>query len=251
MLFADQTIVLTFGVENNNSIVTKQATEIFGSANALTYNVVSANNDYYISTLLCVNGIKSDISLNICHAEKQNAITTTRGKITTIGGDSANLSSLVAIFGNAQINGVLTTTNDNTFHIKFSGLHESSYTLYVLGTRSGSDWDVPTNYSLTGTKSFTISEEKQVYNGASKPSISGNVITAATYNSQGNTISNWLLMQFDFSPNEDNQSVVLSSWGNYGNIAAIALVEHSAPEPTTVTLGLLALTALAARRKRK
>ncbi|MBQ7024070.1 MAG: hypothetical protein IJN29_10830 [Akkermansia sp.] len=209
MLFADQTIVLTFGVENNNSIVTKEATEIFGSANALTYNVVSANNDYHISTLLCVNGIKSDISLNICHEEAQNAITTTRGKITTtIGGDSANLSSLVAIFGNAQINGVLTTTNDNTFHIKFSGLHESSYTLYVLGTRSGTDGNGTTNYSLTETKSFTISEEKQVYNGDSKPSISGNVITAATYNSQENTISNWLLMQFDFSPNEDKQSIM-------------------------------------------
>lgn len=250
MLFADQTIVLTFGVENNNSIVTKQATEIFGSANALTYNVVSANNDYYISTLLCVNGIKSDISLNICHAEKQNAITTTRGKITTIGGDSANLSSLVAIFGNAQINGVLTTTNDNTFHIKFSGLHESSYTLYVLGARGEASLGTSTNYSLTGASSLTIPEKNQIYNGAAIPTISGDTITAFTFNSN-TTITNWLLMQFDFTTSKTNSSVKLSSWGNDGNIAAIALVEHSAPEPTTVTLGLLALTALAARRRRK
>lgn len=251
ILLADQTFVITFGTDDKNSHTTESARDIMNNSDSLTYNVVSVNDDYHIaSPLLYTNNSESNVSMHIYHEESQKKISTNKSQITAINGAPENLMNLHTIFGGAEIAGVLTTTNDNTFHIKFSGLHESSYTLYVLGARGGASGGGSTNYSLTGASSLTIPEKNQIYNGAAIPTISGNTITASTFNSN-TTITNWLLMQFDFTTSETNSSVKLSSWGNDGNIAAIALVAHTIPEPTTTTLSLLALAALAGRRRRK
>ncbi len=247
MLFADQTIVLTFGTTQTNS-----QEQI--STDTLTYNKITAKSDYNTTykTFCYTDGSGSQISARFVNEENVNNISTSNGSITL----TDKTESLSNIFGDASINGVLTSTDSNTLQIIFKGMDSGNYTLYAFGARG----NIPspaaaTYYFLTGADNIKASvvaaANRDDYTIRTTSQYSGSpTIEAHTYNSSPNAIDKWTLMRFDFSVKEGTQQVIFNSASN-GNIAAIALVEHSAPEPTTTTLSLFALAALAGRRRRK
>lgn len=248
MLFADQTFVLTFGTEDKNSYTTESANGIMNNSDSLTYNVVSANRYYSIPNIVDTNNVSS-ISISLASSANQDDyIETNTGSITSIKDNSGIISS---IFGTAKIKGVLMTTNNDIATITFSELNKGTYTLYALGARGSkgsANWE--TSYKLNGNENINSLSCKILAHGQSTPKIENNVITASTFNNSGE-VSNWVLMEYNFDVSKDDTNIFFQSYGHSGNIAAVALVFHSTPEPATTTLSLLALAALASRRKRK
>ena len=252
MLLADQTFVITFGTDDKNSYTTESANGIMNNSDSLTYNVVSANRYYSIPNIVDTNNVSS-ISISLASSAYQDDyIETKTGSITSIKDNSGIISS---IFGTAQIKGVLMTTNENKATITFGELNKGTYTLYALGARGSKGLaDYKTSYELLGNENINdVSSKILAYGltyGLTPPKIDNNVITASTFNTSRD-ISNWVLMEFNFRVGSDSSRINFQSYGHSGNIAAVALVFHAIPEPTTSTLSLLALAALAARRRRK
>lgn len=245
MLFADQTIVLTFGTEKTNSLSKAETS-------SLTYNIVTAASDYTTrETIHYTDGsAASQLSLRFVNQENTNNISTSNGAITL----ADNIEQITSIFGDSTINGVLTSTDSNTLQIIFKGMDKGHYTLYTLAAIGKKPSPAAASYyflkDVDNIKASVIAEANSNYVILTTSLYSNTpTITAHTYNDSSN-ITRWALMQFDFSVKDGTELVIFNSASN-GNIAALALVEHSAPEPTTTTLSLLALASLAARRRRK
>lgn len=250
MLFADQAIVITFGKTQTNSQEQNSLEQI--STDTLTYNKITAKSDYTTTnkTFCYTDGSGSQISARFVNKEYTNNISTDNEAITL----ADNIEQITRIFGVDTINGVLTSTDSNTLQIMLKGLDSGNYTLYAFAARGDTPTQkAPTYYflsSVTDIKASVIAHANSYYEVLdSFGSTVTPTIEAHTYN-DSSKITRWALMKFDFSVKDGTEQVIFNSASN-GNIAAIALVEHSTPEPTTTTLGLLALTALAARRRRK
>jgi len=250
MLFADQAIVITFGETQTNSQEQNSQEQI--STDTLTYNKITANSDYNTTnkTFWYTDGTGSQISAWFVNEGNIISISTANKAITL----TDNIEQITRIFGVDTISGVLTSTNSHALQIMFKGLDSGNYTLYAFAARGDTPTQkAPTYYflsSVTDIKASVIADANSYYEVLDSSGYSDTpTITAHTYN-DSSSITRWALMQFDFSVKDGTEQVIFNSASN-GNIAAIALVEHSTPEPTTTTLSLLALTALAARRRRK
>lgn len=250
MLFADQAIVITFGKTLTNSQEQNSQEQI--STDTLTYNKITANSDYPTDNFCYTDGSGSQISARFVNEGNINNISTARGAITL----TDRIEPLSNVFGNATIDGVLISTDSHALQIMFKGLDSGNYTLYAFAARGDNPTPtVPTYYflsSVTDIKASVIAEANSKYEVLDSSNFSTTntpTITARTYNDDSK-ITRWALMKFDFSVKDGTEQVIFNS-ANNGNIAAIALVEHSTPEPTTTTLSLLTLATLTARRRRK
>lgn len=141
--------------------------------------------------------------------------------------------------------GGVVNVDNSSLTTTLNHLSIGSYELTVLiGRGNAYGGATSSTYTIEGTNIANISASLDNYSTGSNASLSGNSITANTYN------NDWILVTYSFDVTADDSNIEIKSQGGGGNFNALALTSESIPEPAVVSLSLLGLGALMMRRRR-
>lgn len=141
--------------------------------------------------------------------------------------------------------GGVVNVDNSSLTTTLNHLSIGSYELTVLIGRGNAYGGANSStYTIAGTNIANISASLDNYSTGSNASLSGNSITANTYN------NDWILVTYSFDVTADDSNIEIKSQGGGGNFNALALTSESIPEPAVASLSLLGLGALMMRRRR-
>lgn len=240
------TVLISFGTNSGPSTSIKDGTylgEVGQKVNRIStdgYN--SYTSDVLITTDSNATGITLTTGSTCCggagvlSSPEASAVEGQNNKFFDVFGTDMATGNPMGGVVNVDNSSLTTTLN----HLSIG-----SYELTVLiGRGNAYGGATSSTYTIAGTNIANISASLDNYSIGSNASLSGNSITANTYN------NDWILVTYSFDVTADDSNIEIKSQGGGGNFNALALTSESIPEPAVASLSLLGLGALMMRRRR-